>query len=374
MIPVSRPDLSAVDAEAVARVVESTFVAGGPEIAKFESEVAARCRRRYGVAVSNGTSALVLAVGALNLPPGSRILIPAFTIVSCLYAVVLNGHIPVFMDISQETWNLDLSDIRQMLRDRPVDAAIVVETYSSAPPIRGIYQLLQEHKIPMIEDAAEGFGGSEDGQPFGSFGDMSILSFYVNKLVTTGEGGMVLTDDPDVCDRLRSLRNLYFDQDRRFIHAEYSGNYRMSNLQAALGLSQLQRIDNFYAHRRHLYHLYLSLFSELEPFVQTQLIPFNIESSYWVFPIVLREGARYEAVDFIKLLKDHGVEARHFFYPLDRQPCLDAAVVHSSGVSYKLWSRGLYLPLGNGITEEEVRTSARVVRELLTRSDAGSAV
>jgi perosamine synthetase len=367
MIPVCRPDLSAGDVQAVAEIVGSTFVAGGPEIAKFELEVATRCHRRYGIAVTNGTSALVLAVRALNLPPGSRILIPSLTIVSSLYAVVSNGHLPVFVDVNEETWNVEISDIRRIARDG-LAAAIIVETYSSAPSMREISKLLKQERIPMIEDAAEGFGGSEDGQPFGSFGDISILSFYVNKLITTGEGGMVLTDDPDVCERLRSLRNLFFDRDRRFIHAEYSGNYRMSNLQAALGLSQLQRIDNFYAHRRHLYRLYLSLFSELEPFIQTQLIPLNIESSYWVFPIVLREGVGYEAADFIKLLKNHGVEARHFFYPLDRQPCLGAGASQQSEVSYKVWTRGLYLPLGNGITEEEARTAAHVVRELLARS------
>lgn len=364
MIPVCRPDLNDKDAQAVAAVVNSTFVAGGPELGAFELGVAARCERRYGVGVTNGTAALLLSLRALNLPPGSRVLIPAFTIVSSLYAVAANGHVPVIADVNEQTGNVDLPTMRRIIRDG-VDAAIVVETYASAPPMAEISQLLQEYNVPMIEDAAEGFGGSEERRVFGSFGDMSILSFYANKLITTGEGGAILTNDLTYWERLRYLRNVCFDQDRKFIHQEYSGNYRMSNLQAALGLSQLQRVDAFYAHRRRLYQLYLSLLDKLEPFIQTQMIPPRVESSYWVFPIVLKERTGFTAVEFIQQLKEHGIEARHFFYPLDRQPCLGSQVAPTCKVSYKLWRQGLYLPLGNGISEEEVETSAAVVRKIL---------
>lgn len=362
-IPVSRPAISKQDITAVTETLSKTYVAGGPQLPAFEQAIAAYCGRKYAVAVSNATSALYIALRALQFPPGSKILLPSFTIVSLLHAVILCGHTPVFIDVNKSTWNVTLEDIKKVLHKK-IAAAIIPETYASAGPMSEIEEIFKKHKIPLIEDAAEGFGGSYKGKKFGSFGDISVLSFYANKLITTGEGGIVLSDDKNIYERCMSLRNLCFDKERRFIHNDVSGNYRMTNLQAALGLSQFSRIITFYAHRKRLYNLYLKLLVPLEESCITfQTIPKEVESSYWVFPVLLKANS-FKATDVINRLQKGGVESRHFFYPLSDQPFLKGEKSESP-VSISLWKKGLYLPVGNGISEEDVRTSSNTIIHVL---------
>lgn len=363
-IPVSRPAIDKTDIRNVALTVKSTYIATGPSISEFESRIAQYCGRKYAVAVTSGTSALLLALKALNLPPKSKVLVPTFTIVSALYAILLCDCVPVFTDVNGKTWNIDDALLEEYIK-KDIKAAIIIQTYASSPPMEKVSTLLKRHNIPMIEDTAEGFGGEENGKKFGSFGRLSILSFYANKLITTGEGGMILTDEKKMHERLCNLRNLFFDQERKFIHKELSGNYRMTNFQAALGLSQLKQIFSFYNHRHLLYLRYLELLGDLTEYIQFQYIPKKVKSSYWVFPILLRERANYNATEFIEVLGKKGVEARHFFYSLDKQPFLETEYRINAKISYNLWRNGLYLPLGNGITRKEVETVCRIVRKFL---------
>lgn len=366
-IPVSRPQITREDVKSVQKAIASTYIAGGNFIPLYESTLAKYCGRRYGVAVTNATSALYLAVKALSLPPKSKILIPSFTIISVLQSVILNGHVPVIADVDSRTWNISLKSVQKALNSN-IGAAIIVETYASAPYMRKIQALLNRSNILFIEDAAEGFGGSDKGKPFGSFGVMSILSFYANKLISSGEGGMILTDNKFLYDRLCSLRNLCFDLDRSFIHKEISGNYRMTNIQASLGLSQFNRIKSLYNHRKKLYNLYLKFLARLsKTYISFQEIPLDIKSSYWVFPIILRNYNFRKKKKLMKKLLEKGIETRHFFYPLDRQPILSNKTKTKS-VTYDLWQKGLYLPLGNGITEKEVEISAQILTKLLIKN------
>lgn len=367
-IPVSRPSISKADIQAVERAVKSTFVAAGPNIIEFENKLAEYCGRKFAVAVSSGTSALLIGLKALDLPPGSKVLVPVFTIVSALYAIIACGHKPVFVDINEKTWNVDDCILGKLIK-RDIKAAIIVQTYASSPPMRKIYTLLKKYNIPILEDTAEGFGGEEKRKKFGSFGKISILSFYANKLITTGEGGMILTDERDLYERLCSLRNLFFDKERKFIHHELSGNHRMTNYQAALGLSQLKQIAFFYHHRKMLYSRYLILLDDLQEYIQFQYIQEDIKSSYWVFPILLQRKAHFTAAQFIEALAEKQVEARHFFYPLDKQPFLPEDYQINSKISYNLWRDGLYLPLGNGIKVKEVEKVSQIVRKLLKREN-----
>lgn len=363
-IPVSRPAIGKLDVQKIAQTVKSTYIASGPNITEFESKIAQYCGKKYAVAVTSGTSALLLALKALNLPPKSKVLVPTFTIVSALYAILSCNCIPVFIDVNDRTWNVDDFLLKAYIK-KDIKAAIIVQTYASGPPMEKISALLKKHNIPMLEDTAEGFGGAQNGKKFGSFGKLSILSFYANKLITTGEGGMVLTDEKEMYERLCNLRNLFFDKGRKFIHKELSGNYRMTNYQAALGLSQLKQISSFYNHRQLLYRRYVELLGDLQEYIQFQYIPNEINSSYWVFPILLRKKVKYDASEFIDALDSNGVEARHFFYPLDRQPFLSTDYRINAKISYNLWRNGLYLPLGNGITKKEVERVSQVVRMLL---------
>lgn len=361
-IPVSRPSLKSSDSKEISKVVNSSFVAGGPEILKFEKTIANYCHRKYAVAVTNGTSALLIALRSLNLPPQSKILIPSFTIISVLNAVLENDYKPVFIDVEKNTWNISVDSLKSLL-NQDIKAAIIVQTYSSAPPMSDIQRLLNNKKIILVEDAAEGFGGSENGRKFGSFGRISILSFYANKLITTGEGGMILTDDERLYKKILNYRNLYFDSERKYIHQEISGNYRLTNLQASLGLSQFKRMKSMYRHRQKLYDLYLRLLAEMEgKYIQFQSIPHNIQSSYWVFPILIKNFNENKLDKLMKKMLSLGIETRHFFYPLDHQPLLSSKS-STSDTSFNLWRSGLYLPLGNGITADEVIRSAQVFKE-----------
>lgn len=364
LIPVSRPLITHKDIQSVQKAVSSTFIAGGKFIPEFEKALANYCGRRFGVAVTNATSALYLAVKALSLPSKSKILIPAFTIVSVLHAVLQNGHTPDFVDVDPETWNVSLSSVKRSLI-KGIKAAIIPETFSSSPLMDQIQSLLKKNNIPLIEDAAEGFGGSCRNKPFGSFGEMSILSFYANKLISTGEGGMILTDNKSLYERLTSLRNLCFDRDRKFIHQELSGNYRLTNIQAALGLSQFNRIHSMYQHRKRLYQIYLeNLNKNSNKYFAFQKIPPQIKSSYWVFPVLLQNFSEEKTLTLMNKLFKKGIESRHFFYPLNKQPFL-AGNHKFNSVSLDLYNRGIYLPLGNGVSEKEVRTSAKILLKLL---------
>lgn len=364
MIPVSKPDINKSDINFVSGVLKSSFVAGGQELGKFEKEIAAFCNRRFAVAVSNGTSALFLALQSLNLPVGSKVLLPQFTIISALYAVKGNNLAPFFVEVDPRTWNVSLQSVKKALAAK-IAAAVIVETYASAPPVKQIVEALKSKGVKIIEDAAEGFGGKEDNRPFGSYGDLSILSFYGNKLITTGEGGMVLTDSRVLYERLCSLRNLSFDSERKFIHKNLSGNFRLTNLQAALGLSQFKRINSLYKHRQTLYNLYLKLLRGLEDYMYFQSIPENVKSSYWVFPILLKSKVKENASGFMQKLKKRGIESRHFFYPLGLQPCLGKNEMADSEISLKLWQRGIYLPLGNGIAPKEIEITCKEISRLL---------
>lgn len=371
MIPVSRPDLNVDDVRAVAEAVEAGDVAGGAQGSAFEAGVAAACKRAYGIGCTNGTAAMALALQALDVPRGAPVLVPAFTIVSALYAIHSAGHVPLIVDVDPVTWNVDLPGIERGI-EHGAAAALLVETYCGAPPMARASELLASAGIPMLEDAAEGFGGAQGERPFGSFGEISTVSFYANKLVTTGEGGMVLTDSPEFAARVRSLRNLAFGPERNFVHTALAGNFRLSNLQAALGLSQLRRMEAFRAHRRRLYERYLDRLGDLVPLIQFQKISLDVHSSYWVFPVVVAEESGWVAAGLITHLREAGVEARHFFHPLDSQPFLSENIAEPCPVSLRLWRQGLYLPMGNGITEEEVEVSANALRQVLRDARRGT--
>src|SRR6185312_1102755 len=203
---------------------------------KLETEFAAAVGRKWGVAVCNGSAALEASVAALRLGPGDEVIMPAFTIISCASAVTRAGAVPVLVDSDPDTWNMRVDQIAARITPR-TRAIMVGHIYGLPAKMDQILELAAQHELKVIEDAAELHGGSCNCRPCGSFGDISIFSFYPNKHVTTGEGGMLVTDDDELAERCRSLRNLCFQPGRRFIHEELGWNLRMSNLQAAVGVA-----------------------------------------------------------------------------------------------------------------------------------------
>lgn len=377
MIPVNEPLLDGNETKYLQECIESGWISSeGPFVERFEARMAASTERTFAIAVTNGTAALEMALAALRLEPGSMVVLPTFCIISCAAAVIRNGCLPVFVDSDTLTWNMDTRKLAELLEEeidrkgnRRIKAIMVVHTYGLPVDMAPVLALAEHYGLAVVEDAAEMHGQSYRGRPCGSFGDMSIFSFYPNKLVTTGEGGMVLTNDPELADRCRSLRNLCFQPGRRFVHEELGYNFRMSNLQAALGVAQLERLDHFVSRKRTMgagYTALLGAYGELLqlPLVQT---PYA-ENIYWVYGVVLGDGVMTDAAGMMSVLAERGIGTRPFFWPMHEQPVFRRMGVVGNGafpVAEKLARRGFYLPSGLSLTEKQVETVAAALRDIL---------
>ncbi|MCS6842874.1 MAG: DegT/DnrJ/EryC1/StrS family aminotransferase [Caldilineales bacterium] len=337
----------------------------GPFVERFEAEMAARVGRRYGVAVTNGSAALEAAVVALGLGPGDEVILPTFTIISCAAAVVRAGATPVVVDCDPVTWNMDVEQVAARITPR-TRAIMAVHIYGLPVDMDPLLALAERYGLRVIEDAAEMHGQTYRGRPCGSFGDLSVFSFYPNKHVTTGEGGMILTDDPALAERCRSLRNLCFQPGRRFVHEELGWNLRMSNLQAAVGVAQLERLDQFVARKRRMGRRYTELLADV-PGLQLPLPATDYaENIYWVYGVVLQDEVPFDAEEAMARLRRLGVGTRPFFWPMHEQPVfrrmgLFAAERHP--VAERLARRGFYLPSGLALTDQQIEQAAQAVRE-----------
>ena len=365
-IPVSAPDISSSEIARVTKVLSDGWVSGeAPIVAEFESALTHYTGRKYAVAVNSGTSALDIAVAALDLNVGDEVILPAFTIISCLNEVLRRGAKPVFIDVEAHTWNATSYFVEEALTEK-TKAVIMPHLYGLAAEIERIELLCESRGIALIEDAAEGLGIAVGNRKVGSFGRMSTLSFYANKLITSGEGGMVLTDDPALSEKLMQGRNLGFIPPRRFIHESIGWNYRMPALSAALGLAQMERVGPLLQKQRERGVHYQHLLGEV-PCIQLPLdLHQETENVYWVFGFVLGNGINIDAEQFMKELHTRGIGSRPFFYPLHKQPVLKAFGWESQPeliVSENLGERGLYIP-SLGTTEHDRIRVAQAVKEI----------
>ena len=376
MIPVNEPLLGDRELEYVTECVRTGWVSSaGRFIEEFEEKWATYCGRRHGVAVSNGTVALQVAVACLGLKLGDEVIMPTFTIISCALAVVYNGGVPVLVDCDSRTWCMDVDQVKNKITER-TRAIMPVHIYGHPVDMDPILDLAERHGLAVIEDAAEVHGaeylsGRGTTHPMwrrcGSFGTLSCFSFYANKLITTGEGGMVLTDDPILAEKTRSLRNLCFQANRRFHHEELGFNFRLTNLQAALGLAQLERISEIIARKRWIGREYNSRLAGLKSLQLPVEEPWA-RNVYWMYGAVLSEETGMDAVRFAVKLKEHGIETRPFFLGMHQQP-----VFHEQGlfanerypVAERIARQGLYLPSGLSLTEEQLSQVCDAVREVL---------
>jgi perosamine synthetase len=306
------------------------------------------------VTCSNGTVALYLAIKALNLPKGSEVILPSMTIVSCLTAIVENGLKPIFCDIDNETWNIDYKSAESKIT-KDTSAVIVVNTYGLVVDTDKTLEFKQQYPhIQIIEDASESHGAFHKEVMAGSIGDISTFSFYANKIVTTGEGGMVLTDDESIYKELLQSRNLNFIERKKYIHSAAGFNFRLTNLQCALGLGQLQNIQKTIEHRKRVAYKYNSFFSKNSN-IQIPFEGKEYSNVYWYYGIVVKKN--YDKV--LKALEDNGIEYRHFFYPLHKQPFIDSKeVIKNSEFSFE---NGILLPIFNKLTSSQIRFISEVI-------------
>jgi len=376
MIPVNEPSLGERELEYVTECVRTGWISSaGHFIEEFEEKWAAYCGMKYGVAVSNGTTALQVAVGCLDLKPGDEVIMPSFTIISCALPIVERGGIPVLVDSDPETWCMDVAQIEAKITSR-TKAIMPVHIYGHPVDMDHVLKLANRHNLVVIEDAAEVHGaeyltGRAGPNPIwkrcGGMGHISAFSFYANKLITTGEGGMVLTSDPVYAEKARSLRNLCFRPERRFYHTELGYNYRMTNMQAALGLAQLERFDQIVAKKRWMGTAYTERLRNISS-LQLPVEKSWARQVYWMYGLVLDEKTGMDAVTFAKKLDALSVQTRPFFLGMHEQPVFwDRGLFKGKHypVAERLARQGLYLPSGLALTEVQLEHVCEAARKVL---------
>lgn len=366
-IPVNTPSLGGHEKQYLVDCIETGWISSeGPAVRQFEDGLARRVGRQHGIAVCNGSVALDLAVVALGIGPGDEVILPSFTIISCAAAIVRAGAVPIVVDSDPVTWNMDPADVAAKITPRS-KAIMVVHIYGLPVDMDPILELARRHGLKIIEDAAEMHGQTYRGKPCGSFGDISTFSFYPNKHITTGEGGMVLVDDHALAERCRSLRNLCF-QKRRFVHEELGWNFRMSNVQAALGVAQLEQLDNFVSRKRAMGRRYQELLADVPGIQLPQASAPYADNIYWVFAVVLGENVPFEADEALRRLESLGIGSRPFFWPMHEQPVLQRMGFFqgvSCPVAERIARRGFYLPSGLGLSEGDIVRCAEALRSIL---------
>ena len=355
-IPVNEPVIGERERQLVMECLNSGWISSeGPFVSQFEEAFSRRVGRQEGIACANGSAALDIAVAALKLGPGDEVIIPTFTIISCAAAIVRAGATPVVVDADPDTWNMVPDQVAAAISPRTA-AIMVVHIYGLPVDMDPILELASRHGLAVIEDAAELIGGTYKGRPCGSFGHISTFSFYPNKHITTGEGGMVVTDDHALAERCRSLRNLCFRAEQRFVHEELGWNYRMTNLQAALGLGQLDGLSNALCRKREIGARYQRGLEESSAFKLPKPSTDYADNLYWVFGLVL-VGDNALAIDVMKRLAKAGIGTRPFFYPIHRQPIFEATPMFAgvrAPVAESLAQSGFYIPSGLRLTDQQL--------------------
>lgn len=367
MIFVNEPLLNGNEKKYLNECIDTGWISSeGPFIKEFEEKFAAYIGKKYGVAVSNGTAALEVALYAAGIEKGDEVILPSFTIISCAAAILRLGAVPVLIDIEADTWNINTDEIEAKISDK-TKAIMPVHIYGHPVEMGKIMQLSEKYNLIVIEDAAEVHGAEYKNQKCGSIGHLSSFSFYPNKLITTGEGGMVLTDDENFYKRAKSYRNLCFEEQERFLHNSLGFNYRMTNLQAAVGLAQLERIDEIVDFKKEMGEYYVSKLSQIKG-IQTQIEKDWAKTVYWMYCIQLDESLGIDAKYMMDELKKKGIGTRPFFRGMHDQPILKKLNLFENEVyplTDKAFKYGLYLPSGMTLTIEQIDKVTQAVQEVL---------
>lgn len=368
MIPVNEPVLNGNEKKYLCECIDSGWISSeGPFVKLLEEEFAAYHGRKFGIATANGSGALDIAVAALELSPGDEVIMPALTIISCALSIVRAGGVPILVDADLTTWNIRTDLIEEKITSR-TKAIMAVHLYGLPVDMDPLLTLAEKYGLKILEDSAEAIGQTYRGRHCGSFGTISVFSFYPNKHVTTGEGGMLLTDDEKLASRCRSFRNLCFPEKRQYIHEEMGWNYRMSNLQAAVGVAQLEKLPETIRKKRHIGQLYTSLLQDVDGILLPIPTTEYAENIYWIYGIVLQEKSGWNNLDFCHRLAEYKIGSRYFFTPMHKQPVWQKRGLFT-GESYPasefLSKMGFYVPTGVALTDEQIEEVANAIKDIL---------
>jgi perosamine synthetase len=363
MIPVFEPVIGEEEVAAVAAAIRRGEISGsfGESIPRFEEAFAGYCGCKYGIAVSSGTTALHLAVAALDLKPGDEILVSASTNIATALAAYHNNLVPVPVDSEPRTWNLNLDLIEDLITPR-TRVIIPVHLFGHPVDMDRLCQIARKHNLVVIEDCAESHGATCRDRMTGSFGEMGCFSFYANKVITTGEGGMIVTNDSKIAEKLKLLRNLAFTTPR-FRHESAGHNFRMTGYQAAMGLVQCNKIEKVIEEKIRVAQTYDRLLKRVDGL---QLpAPSTIgRHVYWMYGVVVQPEFGISRDNLQTQLRDAGIDTRTFFCPMNLQPCLRQQPGYrrlECPVAESLWQTGFYLPSSPKLTEQIIQGIAQTI-------------
>jgi perosamine synthetase len=358
-IPVYQPELSGREREYVLDCVESGWISSiGKYTERFEQVVSQYTGSPHAIAVSNGTVAIHLALHCLGVGPGDEVIVPTFTYIASVNTIAQTGATPVFVDSLQGDWLIDPDDVKRKLTAR-TKAILPVHLYGAVCDMPAISSIAAENGLAVIEDCAEALGSSLDGQHVGTFGDIGTFSFFGNKTVTTGEGGMVLAKDDALAARLRKVKGQGQSLERRYWHDELGFNYRMTNICAAIGVAQMERIEAILQRKRRIAELYRAELANTP--LEFQRLPSTVVSSEWLVSLLLPRGTDRDAV--IRGLAADGIDSRPVFYCAHHMPMYETGATHE--VAEDIASRGLSLPSYPALTDENVAMIAETLRSIL---------
>lgn len=368
-IPVNEPVLSEDSKKFVNQCLETGWISSsGNFVKELEEKFASYVGMKYGVAVSNGTAALHVALLSLGTGRGDEVIVPAFTMGATWLAVLYTGAKPVFVDCELETFNIDVKQIEKKITKK-TKAIIPVHIYGHSADMAPILRIARKHNLTVLEDAAEACGGEYKGKKCGSFGKINAFSFYANKIVTTGEGGMVVTNDENVTKSARQFRDLHHSAEKRFIHDGVGYNYRMTNLQGALGVGELSHIEEYLLKKEYMAKMYELLLKDV-PGITTPKTKTNVKNVFWMYGILVDESFFGTDRDQLREeLMNEGIETRDFFYSPARHPILRKFLSKSDSFSNaeKIEKTGLYIPSGLALTDRQMRQVAEAIKKIYLR-------
>lgn len=367
MVPVNTPLLDGNEKKYLDQCIDSGWISSeGPFVSQFEEDMASYVGRKYATACANGSAALDIAVAALGLQEGDEVIMPSFTIISCAQALVKQGIKPVLIDSDLRTFNMKVEAIEPKI-NRRTKAIMIVHIFGLTVDVEPVLSLAKRYDLKVIEDAAQMHGQEYKGKKCGSFGDISIFSFYPNKQITTGEGGMVLCDEESLDERAKSLRNLCFTADR-FVHEELGWNYRMTNMQAALGVAQLEKIDRIVEKKRWIGKTYNELLKDIDAISLPVEKTGYCENIYWVYALMLKDEYKKTAKEVMAELGRYGIGTRPFFYPMHKQPVFNkmGLFLHEELPDCeKLYEKGFYIPSGLALRIEQIQEVSEILHKVL---------
>ncbi|HPS19501.1 MAG TPA: DegT/DnrJ/EryC1/StrS family aminotransferase [Candidatus Omnitrophota bacterium] len=367
MIPVNAPFLGKQELCNVADCVKSGWISSkGKYIKQFEEEFARFCGTKYAISTTSGTTALHLAVSALGIGKGDEVIMPTFTMIATAYAVLYTGAKPVFIDSEPRTWNIDVTKIERAIT-RKTRAILPVHIYGHPADMDAIRKLARKYDLFVIEDAAQAHGAEYNSEKCGAMSDIGCFSFYANKIITTGEGGMVITDDKKLAERCRLLKDLAHSPKKRFLHTDLAYNYRMTNMQAAVGLAQLERIKEFIKIKRDMAELYSEKLSGI-PGITLPVEEKWAKSVYWMYSIMIEKEFGMTRDELMSELLKNGVETRAFFVSMHAQPVMKGMKISGLAQKYpvaeEISEKGLYLPSGLSLKKKEIIAVCDTMKKL----------